>query len=439
MKKKLIYSLIILTTLGFLNDAKADEVKNEAKEDWSFHYQFTNVIQGHPDFYALYSGKNSLKNTFEIESTITSTLYLGRRLWNGAGLYFNPEISGGSGISSAQGIAGFSNGEAFRVGDPKPAVYIGRLFIRQDLALDNKTEELKDEANQLLGVRPISRLTFSLGKMGLTDIFDNNSYSHDPRTQFLNWSLMAPGAWDYAADTRGYTWMFTTELHQIDWSVLFAAAMVPTEANGLVLDLNISKAHSLNLEFDKKYNLFGQDGVARLIGFYNSAMMDNYRRAINLKQNNPELGNKDVYNSKFGFALNLEQNINEYIGTFAKLSWNDGNNQTWMFTEIDHSGALGLNLAGKLWSRKDDNIGASFVINGISSDHKDYLANGGLGFIIGDGKLKYAPESIFETYYNFKLNQNINLSADYQLVLNPAYNSDRGLVNIFGLRTHIEF
>lgn len=438
MKKKLIFTLLSLLLSNHANAASANETE-QVKEDWSFHFQFTNVIQGHTAFNALYSGKNSLKNTGETESTITSTLFLGRRLWQGGELYVNPEISGGSGISGAQGIAGFTNGEAFRVGDPKPAVYLARIFVRQDISLDSETATVNPDSNQLGGLRPLSRITLSLGKMGLTDIFDDNSFSHDPRTQFLNWSLMAPGAWDYAADTRGYTWMFAGEFHQPEWSVLFAAAMVPTEANGLDPDLNLGKAHSLNLEFDKKYSLLGKDGIVRLIGFYNSGKMDNYKRAIAAKPSKPELNSGGSYNTKFGGALSIEQNINDYLGAFGRLSWNDGRNQTWMFTQIDSSGALGINLDGKLWKRKEDNFGAAFVINGISNDHKDYLNAGGLGFIIGDGKLKYAPESIFETYYNFRLSQNINVSADYQLVFNPAYNSDRGPVNIFGLRTHAEF
>src|ERR1700682_3814688 len=250
---------------------------SEARAD--LHFQFTTVTQFHPSFGAAYSGQNSLSPESEHETTVTSTLFLGARLWKGAELYVNPELSGGSGLSHAFGIAGFPNGEAFRVGDAQPRVYLARLMLRQTVAAGRETEPVEDDANQLVGRRPVRRWTVTAGRFGIADFFDNNSYSHDPRTQFLNWADWTAGAWDYAADTRGYTWGFVIEYDDADWGARVGATAQPKVSNGPEFDHDLLHAYELSGELDRGFTLGGKKGAARVIVFYNRARMGNYRQS----------------------------------------------------------------------------------------------------------------------------------------------------------------
>jgi high affinity Mn2+ porin len=365
---------------------------------------------------------------------------MGLKLFNGLEAYVNPEISGGSGISGAVGLAGFSNGETFRIGSPKPALYPARMFLKYTLNLgDNNDDTIEDKANQLQGKQSKENFTIILGKFGIADYFDNNDYTHDPRTQFLNWSLMNSGAWDYPADTRGYTWGFTLIYNNPSYTIQFAGVMEPLNANGLVMDQNISKAYGLAFELDKDYSLGGMDGTARFLLFYNKARMGSYSETIHTPSYNMDIIQSRMYGrSKHGFAMNISQKVSKNIGGFSRISWNNGKTETWAFTEIDHSIAVGGVYNGIIKGRNNDELGLAFVANGISNDHKNYLSDGGYGFIIGDGALNYSYEMIFETNYKIQLNKFLTLTPDYQFVMNPAYNKDRGPVNIFALRLHSE-
>lgn len=425
-------------TRGIIRDT------SDKEERWSLHYQFTSLIQYHPALSVQYSGENSLKSEAETEMTITSTLFIGTRLWKGAEIFINPEIAGGSGFSGTTGLAGFPNGEAVRAGSPKPALYLARAFVRQSLPLSEaQTERVEDEANQLAGKISSSRLVFTAGKISILDIFDDNDYSHDARTQFMNWSLMAPGAWDFAADTRGYTWGFFTEYIQPNFSLNLGITTVPNSANGAIVDTDFLNAHSVNIEVVKPISLWGLSGKLHVIGFMNSARMGNYQHTTEqAKQTSivPDItSSREVFRKKYGCAFTWEQTLSEYIGGFTRLSWNDGRNETWMFTEIDHSAMIGLLIQGTLWSRSQDIIGIATGFNGISSSHSSYLAHGGLGFIIGDGALRYAPEQLIEIFYNFRFSHNLAISADFQEFWNPAYNADRGHISVFSLRFHADF
>jgi len=413
----------------------------ENNSDINLHFQQTVITQGHTSFKAKYSGTNSLNTNQEVETSITSTLFLGLKLFNGLELFANPEISGGSGISGAVGLAGFSNGETFRIGSPKPALYPARLFLKYNLNLDDKESGISDDkANQLPEKESKENLAIIIGKFGIADYFDNNDYTHDPRTQFLNWSLMNSGAWDYPADTRGYTWGITLMYNNPSYEILFAGVMEPQNANGLEMDQHINKAFGLALEFDKTYSLANMEGTARFLLFYNKARMGSYTETINTPGYNMDITQSRMYSrSKYGFAFNLSQKISPNIGGFARISWNDGHNETWAFTEIDHSLAFGAVYDGIIKGRDIDQYGIAVVINGISEDHKNYLADGGYGFIIGDGLLNYSYEMIFETYYKIQLNKFLSLTPDYQFVVNPAYNKDRGPINIYAVRVHTEF
>ena len=362
-----------------------------------------------------------------------------------AAVYFNPEVAGGSGLSGARGIAGFTNGETFRIGDPAPNLYLARLYLRQVFALGTATDVDLDDLNQVAGPTPRRYFALNLGKFSVADFFDQNSYSHDPRTQFMNWSLMSAGGWDYAANTRGYTVGGVFEYVTPDFTARFGSTLMPKLANGPILDFDYGTAHAETVELTKVYHLKGRQGTIRALGFRNVAAMATYRSAVALAQATGE--QPDVVNvrraghTKIGFGLNAEQEIARNVGLFARVSYNDGKNETWAFTEIDHSASLGIASTGDRWQRPDDRLGAALVVNGLSPEHRAYLAAGGYGFIVGDGALNYGLEQIGEVYYSFALpTYHASISPDYQLVINPAYNRDRsGPVHVVAVRLHVEF
>ena len=406
----------------------------------NLHFQLTTVTQTHPSFDAPYSGQNSLSPDSEHETTITSTLFLGARLWKGAEIYVNPELSGGSGLSHTVGIAGFPNGEAFRVADAQPRIYLARVMLRQTLAAGLETESIEDDANQLGGRRPVRRWTLTIGKFGIADFFDGNSYSHDPRRQFLNWADWTAGAWDYAADTRGYTWGAVIEYDDFGWAARFGATAEPKVANGIELDKDLRQAYELAGELERRYELGEQKGIARFILFYNRARMGSYREAVDEADGQPPdvTSTRRVGRTKWGFVVNLEQAVGSRSGVFLRGSWNDGSTEAWAYAEIERSLTLGGVLKAPLQSRPEDEAGIAVIVNGLSRDHRDYLAAGGLGFMIGDDRLRYGLETIAEVYYQAALVQHVWLTADYQFVANPAYNRDRGPVHVFGIRFHFE-
>ncbi len=417
-------------------------ISNELSQKpfYNLHFQQTFVYQFHPEFYAKYSGNNSLNNRQDDAFSLTTTLFFGTHLWRNCELYINPEVSGGTGLSKVQGIAGFPNNEVVRVGTVAPTLYPARLMIQQTINFDEETESIEDDANQLNSTISPKRLVLMFGKFSVLDYFDVNNYSHDGRKQFMNWALVSNGSWDYPADTRGYTIGLMAEYYHPEFVIRFAAAMVPTTVNGPIFDTKINKANGLVIEAEKPYSIFDRQGKMRLLLFRNTANCGSYNQAIDDQQLNPDIGKTRSYGkTKYGFALNIEQDISPTIGVFARGSWNDGHTETWMFTEIDRSLCLGGIFNGGIWYRKEDEIGIAALFNGLSDEHKNYLKAGGYGFIIGDGNLNYGIESIIETYYKLYVIKPLLFSFFYQFVNNPAYNQDRGPVHIFSLRTHIEF
>ena len=420
--------IIIFLQTGFSQD-----------KNWSIHFQQTVIPQHKPKINAPYSGENSLTDTSETQTSLTTTIFLGRRLWKGATAFYNPELAGGSGLSQARGVAGFTNGECFRIGNPSPTIYTARLFLRQDFALKNtKTEAEEDAANSIEGQRPANRFTLTVGKFSIADYFDNNSYAHDPRSQFMNWALMSTGGWDYPANTRGYTWNVVAELTREDYAIRAASSLVPTYANGPDLNWGWANNNSNTLEFEKSTTFFGKEGKLRALAFYTTTYMGSYAEAT--KQTNPDITlTRKNGRIKYGFGINYEQKLSDETGMFLRASWNDGNNETWAFTEIDHSVSGGF-VKDNLFGRKNDRLNIGFALNGISDFHRQYLAKGGYGFIIGDGRLpNYGLETIFEINYNAKITEWLSVTPDYQLVINPAYNQDRGPVHAIALRFHTEF
>ena len=444
MKKIIILIIGCVISISVFAQTTIDSIKK-----WSYHFQLTAINQTHPSFKAKYSGDNSLKNTAESRKlSLTTTLFLGRKFWKNGALYFNPEITGGSGISSTKGIAGFTNGETFRIGSTAPALYIARLFFRQYIPLKNtEYKTVESTANQVEEKIPTSRITITAGKISLSDFFDNNAYSHDPRAQFMNWSLMSNGAWDYPADTRGYTQGVVAELIKPSFAIRFSSVLVPRKANGLKLDYKVTKAHSETIEFEKTFKT-KRPTTIRLLAYHSISQAPTYNNTL-AEIKFGDSASVDVYTGemewkryggvKYGFGFNAEKEISGTIGTFLKASWNDGKTATWAFTEIDQSISAGINIKGDSWKRVNDNIGIAQVINGISKAHQNFLNAGLYGFIIGDGKLNYGVEAITEIYYKAQIASSFFISADYQFVNNPAYNKDRGPVHVFAIRGHIEF
>lgn len=395
-----------------------------------------------------YSGKNSLENAVETGATsLTTTLFLGRKLWKGAAACFNPEMSGGNGLSYSQGVAGALNGETYRVGHVAPQLFIARAYLQQNFALGNsKYTRINDDVNQVSDIIPNNRITITAGKFAISDFYDDNTYSHDPRTQFLNWALMGNGAWDYPANTRGYTYGIVAEWYQNNWAFRISSVAVPVIANASKMEYRLSKAHSETLEIEKRYNIHRQSGTVRFIITNAFTRAPSYQLGLNaLASNNTyllnvisgESENNSFGGKKFGLGLSVEQLLTDDIGIFSRLGWNDGKYATWAYTEIDQTACLGLSVKGTKWHRPGDVAGIAGVLNGISKSHRDFLAAGGYGFIIGDGALNYGHEGIIEAYYNTYLFNNFWLTFDYQFVNDPGYNKDRGPVHVFGIRGHV--
>ncbi len=410
------------------------------EECFSFHGQTTIIYQYKPGFSAPYSGQNSLLTRKEKANSLTSTLFAGARLWKGAGFFINPEMAGGAGLSKVLGLGDAPNGETFRVGSTEPKIYLARLFFTQRFALNDTKVYQESDQNQLAGFVPEKYIGFTVGKVCLADYFDQNTYSHDPRSQFMNWGLMSNGAWDYPANTRGYIPAGILEYVTPVNELRVAFSLLPQEANGLPVSWSMGKSNSVMGEYARHFTFSGRPGVIRFLAFINSGKMGNYNAAVALNPTAPVIEDVQQFgNTKYGFGLNAEQQLTDNMGAFFRAGWNDGHTQTWAFTEIDQSLSLGLSANGNMWSRAHDEAGIAEVASGLSNPHKNYLKAGGYGFMLGDGTLNYAIESATEVFYKAELNKNLYLTADYQLILNPGYNQDRsGPVNVFSLRLHTE-
>jgi high affinity Mn2+ porin len=401
---------------------------------WSVHFQATSIGQHHGAFRSLYEGTNSLPAHAESRVSLTATVFLAYRLNSWAEFVINPEVAGGKGFGQVTGVAGFPNGEIPRVAGATPTLYAARAYMRNTWALGAETVPVDDGPNQLRQPLPARRFTLITGKFTVTDFFDNNSYSHDPRRQFMNWSLMSNGAWDYPADTRGYTVGSVQELTMPRWSLRAATVLEPTEANGGTLDTRVAKNRGEAVEWEQRYH----HGTARLLAFENRERAGTFREAMLANGGTDLAATRRPGTKKYGFGVNLEQELLPDLGAFARYGWSDGTTEAWAFTQIDRSASAGLALQGRRWHRPTDTVGVAAVRNGLSGDDRHYLAAGGLGFNLGDGRLNYAPESIVEAYYAWHVLHAWTVTLDYQRIANPAYNSDRGPVSVATLRLHWE-
>jgi high affinity Mn2+ porin len=410
--------------------------------DWNVHGQTTLIQQGYPRFRSPYEGANSLPGGGQGRETWTVDAFLGWRLWDGGELYFNPELAQGFGLNTTLGLAGFSNGEAQKGGTDFPKLRPQRYFIRQTFGLGGEQEEVADGPLQLAGKRDIDRVTLTVGRFAVGDFFDGNSYAKDPRADFMNWAIWSSGAYDFPADLPGFTRGAVVELNRKDWALRAGLFQVPSAPNSDVLT---SKGGGAVVELEERYAISDQPGKLRLGVFGNQGNTANYREALAIVAADPSLDINATTASirhtqpKYGFYANMEQAITQDIGIFARASWNDGHTEILSFTDIDRSIAGGVSIKGGSWGRTNDTIGIGGAINGLSSAHRDFLAAGGIGLLIGDGQLNYSEEKILEAYYAYNLNKWSTLTFDYQFIANPSYNADRGPASVFSARAHAEF
>jgi hypothetical protein len=412
----------------------------EASRWWTAGFQSTYVIQRKPAMRSPYQGENSLLAEAETGYTLTATVFLGARPWSGGELFINPEAIQSVELSRLSGLGGFSNGENQKSGGPIPTPYLARLFLRQTIDLGGAPVAIEAGPNQLAGQATRRRLVVTAGKLGLIDVFDDNAWSHDPRTQFFNWALMTYGASDYAADARGYTWGLAVEWYHDDWALRLGRFAQPKESNGLALNPDILHSFGDSLELEHTHEVGGLFGKVRVAAWRNVASMGAFRDALAAAGGGtPSVADVRRSQAKQGFGAAFEQALPAGLGVFGRYSWNDGRTETYAFTEIERSLALGLGARGTGWGRPEDVAGLAFVQNGLGAAHADYLAAGGLGVFIGDGRLTYAPERILEAYYAWQVTGGFWVTGDYQRIENPAYNADRGPATFLGGRLHLEF
>jgi high affinity Mn2+ porin len=407
------------------------------EQGWMVRGQATFVLQGHPAFRSPYRAEGSLTPKANARNTLSTDLILGRRLWTGAEVVIDASVTRGFGLSNSTGVASYPNNEAFRLGSTDPTFFVPRVFFRQTIALS--ADSIEDTDPLRFGTtRPRERLTITLGKFSVWDIFDDNLYAHDARTQFLGWGLVGAGAFDFAADARGWTEGAAVEWENGRWGVRLGAFRVSRQVNGLFLDPAVTRAWQAIAQIDRFWSLGGRPGALR--GLYGLSRARQSRwDELPPDGTAPFAINPQGYRLKQMLAANLEQEVADGIGVFARLSWNDGRTQNWMFTEMDRAVSAGLAFDGKRWDRAGDTVGIGFNLGWISAGRQRYLEAGGIGFITGDGRLSYAPEAAMEAYYDLRLAPGVNIAANLQLVVNPAYNADRGPVPIFGLRLHSAF
>lgn len=407
------------------------------------------ILQWHPSFSADYSGPNSLSTAAQSATSHVVTLYTGYELTDTTEVFLDLEDSTGSGIGNALGLAGYTNLDVVRTAagvDLSHAPYLARLLLQQIIPLSSERVSVERSYLGLATSLPKRRMEFWVGKFAIPDFLDTSGPGSDSHLQFLNWTVDQNGAYDYAANTRGYTDGAMLEYDDGRWTARFVEALMPKVANGINLDADIARAREENFETD--YNggfLRHKEGAIRILTYLNHANMGNYREAIDEFLDGETPTRPDIIATrrqgrhKYGAGLNTEQNLTDRIRVFGRVGWNDGHNESFVYTEVDRALDLGGDYRGDAWHRKNDRVGAAFSLNALSADHREYLALGGLGFLLGDGALNYGQEKIVESYYTAHLWRGFFTSFDLQHINNPGYNKDRGPVLVPALRLHVDF
>ena len=423
------------------------EQKSEECPGWVPKFlgaQYNFVFQDMPPFHSPYQGQNSLSflNGLGRQATQTYGAYFGSQLAPGLQAYADFEYFQGNGISNGVGLSGYVNGDVIRAGssDLPKVPYLARLYLRYYYPLSGETEKVERSMDQLPAAQPVSRWEFKFGKLALTDDFDLNRYANNNRTQFLNYDFLFNTAWDYAADTRGYSYGIVAALYQPLWRLAFGVFMEPDTQNGARFDVLDARELGHNLELTLKPNSAGT--VVRLLSYLNEGRMGSYDAALALGRAASKAPDillvEQPGGTKYGFGLNVEQPLADdgETGIFVRIGWNDGNHETWAYTESDRHASLGAQVSGIHWKRPDDRLGVAYGVNGLSEPHKDYLEAGGIGMLLGDGKLNYALEQVLELYYHIQVCRYVQISPDFQFIQDPGYNKDRGPVEVYGLRLH---
>lgn len=403
------------------------------------------IFQTHPPFHAPYSGPNSLDPNYEKATSRLITLYTGVRLNNSTEFLVDIEEAGGAALTTGLGMAGAPNLDIVRNPLLSKAPYLGRGMVHKVFALSKDTVENDRNCFSLFTEMPRRRLEVRFGKFSMPDFFDINSAGSDTHFQFMNWTVDNNGAWDYAADTRGYTVGLVADYEDRNWGFRFAEALMPKVANGIDLVWRPWQVHAENWEYELRHGFIPhKSGTVRLLAFTNYANMGIYRDAVAQFRaglvKRPDITNHPWHiTRKYGFGINVEQNLSKNVTAFGRFGWNNGKTESFAYTEVDQTFEGGLGAAGAMWHRRHDRAGVTFVTNAICKDHQLYLADGGLGFLLGDGALNYGRENIVETYYMAHVWRGVYLGPDLQHVNNPGYNRDRGPVLIPGVRAHLEF
>ncbi len=443
------HRLTLLLTAGLLvtygsgaADGSADEGgQAPTDERFAIHGELTYVVQATDDFSAPYSGPNSLSPRNNAE-TVDANLSLGARLWQGAEAWVQPEIDQGFGLDDTLGVAGFPSGAAYKVGAYHPYYRTQRWFLRQTIDEGGERETVEGSAGQLGGSHSLNRWVFTLGKFAVTDVFDTSQYAHDPRVDFLNWSAVDAGTFDYAADSWGYTVGGAAERYLGSWTYRAGVFDLSDVPNSEVLEHGLNELQFV-AEIEKRYQFLGQRGRVLLTGFWSHARMGLLDQAIALAQatdTTPDTALVRQYRDRPGASILVDQPITSDIGVFARLGKAAGNVESYEFTDIDRTIAVGTSIKGRWWHRANDTVGLAVIDNGISGQREEYFNLGGLGILCGDGQLPHpGPEEILETYYSFAARSWAHISLDYQWVNNPCYNTDRGPASIGAVRVHLQF
>jgi len=409
------------------------------------------ISQWHPTFHSPYRGPNSLSPEAQDATSRVLTLLTGVEATSTTEFLFDVQETGGHGIGEALGIGGFTNLDVVRNPTLSKAPYIARLMWHQIIPLGGEKSAAERTPISLFTQLPVRRLEIRFGKLSLVDFFDVNTYGSDSNFQFMNWALDNNGAYDYAADTRGFTYAAMVEYDDRHWAARFAEALMPKVANGIHLDADLGRARSENAEVELHHTFLPKrEAALRFLGYANHANMGIYKVAVAdfLSGKTPcptgTVCRPDITvhplqtTTKYGFGVNVEQPLSDWLGAFARWGWNEGQHESYAYTEVDETEQAGVGALGSKWKRKVDRAGLAFISNGISRDHQQYLALGGLGFLLGDGKLNYGRENIFEGYYTLHLWRGVFTSLDLQHINNPGYNRDRGPVLAAALRLHVE-
>lgn len=406
--------------------------------------QMNFILQWHPAFHSPYQGSQSLNPRGENALSRVVTLYTGMELTHSTELLFDLESASGHGISEAFGLAGYTNLDVVRNPSLGGAPYVARGMFHAVIPFSSERIVSARSPLSLFTSLPVRRLEFRIGRFQLVDFFDANSAGNDSHLQFLNWTVDNNGAYDYAADTRGYTVGAVLDYEDRIWGFRFAETLMPRVANGIAFQWNLERARAENYEFELRHGILPhRDGVVRLLSYVNHADMGDYRKAIQQFESGqttvPDISNHPLQETiKYGFGINLEQKLTPWLTAFGRFGWNEGRHESFVYTEANQTVSFGAVAPGKLWHRNLDRIGVAFTSNAISGDHRRYLQLGGCGFLLCDGNLNYGREKIVETFYTVHFWRGVFGSIGVQHIHNPGYNRDRGPVLVPSIRLHLE-